>query len=298
MPLAAAVKLGQVDAAARRSFERHYRAVLGHFASGVAVVTAVDGGQPVGMTIQSFCSLSLDPPLILICPSRASTSWPRIRRAGRLCVNLLAEGQADLARRFARPGGDKYAGIAWRGTPLDGSPILEEALAWIACEIIDEHEGGDHTVAVCRVVDLHAHHDRRPLVFFQSGFERLLSSRSAALGDVRSVVLSVANMDRACDYYGRGLGLSLLFRDGDRWAAFSGGDFNLALAGAGQRIASEMAVNIKVPDVAAALERAAAAGGTVVEQPSRGAHEVRGAFRDLDGHLFYVYSPYGAGERA
>jgi len=280
-----------MGAPGRESFERHFRAVLGHFASGVAVVTAIDRGSPVGVTIQSFCSLSIDPPLILLCPSRASTSWPRIREAGRLCVNLLAEGQADLARQFAQPGVDKYDGTPWRPAPVSGSPILEEALAWIDCEIQSEHDGGDHTVAVCRVVDLDADHARRPLVFFQSGFQRLLEAGTEALGDVRSVVLSVANMDRACDYYEKGLGLTPLFRDGDRWAAFSGGDFNIALAGAGQRIAAEMAVNIKVPNVELALARAAAAGATVVERPSRGAHEIRGAFRDLDGHLFYVYSP-------
>jgi 3-hydroxy-9,10-secoandrosta-1,3,5(10)-triene-9,17-dione monooxygenase reductase component len=275
------------------SFQRHFRAVLGHFATGVAVVTARAQSErrPVGMTIQSFSSLSLDPPLILLCPSRASTTWPHIRATGRLCVNLLAEGQADLARRFARPGGDKYAGIAWSPSPLSGSPILDEALAWIDCAIESEHDGGDHTVAICQVVDLEANHDRRPLVFFQSGYQRLLEAGERALGDVRSVVLSVSNMDRACDYYGRGLGLTPLFRDGDRWAVFSGGDFNLALAGSAQPIQAEMAVNIKVPDVERALARAVAAGGAVAEPPSQGAHEIRGAFRDLDGHLFYVYSP-------
>ncbi len=278
------------------SFERYFRAVLGHFASGVAVVTAVDGGSPVGVTIQSFCSLSLDPPLILLCPSRSSTSWPRIREAGRLCVNLLAEGQADLARQFAQPGSEKYKSTPWRPAPVSGSPILEEALAWIDCAIQSEHDGGDHTVAICRVIDLEADHSRRPLVFFQSGFQRLLDSRTEALGDVRSVVLSVANMDRACNYYEKGLGLTPLFRDGDRWAVFSGGDFNIALAGAGQRIAAEMAVNIKVPNVELALARAAAAGAVIVERPSRGSHEIRGAFRDLDGHLFYVYSPIEGGD--
>lgn len=273
------------------SLQLHFRAVLGHFATGVGVVTSIDSDRPVGVTIQSFCSLSLEPPLILLCPSRASTTWPRIRKSGRLCVNVLAEGQADVARQFARTGGDKYRGTAWRPAPVTGSPVLEEALAWIDCDLQSEHDGGDHTVAICRVLALDADHGRRPLVFFQSGFQRLFEAGAEAVGDVRSVVLSVASMDRACDYYGRGLGLTLLFRDGDRWAVFGGGDFNIALAGSGQRIAAEVAVNIKVTDVAAALGRAVAAGGTVAEPPTEGAHEVRGAFRDLDGHLFYVYSP-------
>ncbi len=272
-------------------FERQFRIVLGHFATGVAVVTAMDSGIPVGMTVQSFCSLSIDPPLILLCPGRASTSWPRIRAAGRLGVNLLGEGQADIARQFAKPVSDKYGEIRWRPAPLTGSPILDQVVAWIDCELEHEHEGGDHFVAICRVLDLAARTDIRPLVFFQSGFQRLVSGDDASVGDVRSVVLSVSDMDRAYRYYGEGLGLIPLFRDGDRWAMFSGGHFNIALAGSDQKIASDIAVNIKVPSVEAALDRAMAAGGSVVAEPTRGAHEIRGAFRDPDGHVFYVYAP-------
>src|SRR5262245_20087411 len=113
--------------------EQHFRAVLGHFATGVAAVTAIDEGEPVGLTIQSFCSLSLDPPLILLCPALSSTSWPRVERAGRLCVNLLADGQEELARQFARSGTDKYAGVRWAPSADTGSPVLEGALAWIDC---------------------------------------------------------------------------------------------------------------------------------------------------------------------
>lgn len=151
-------------------FEQHFKNVLGHFASGVAVVTAIDGGEPVGLTIQSFCSLSLDPPLILLCPALTSTSWPRVERAGRLCVNLLAEGQAALARQFARSGGDKYAGVRWTDSAQTHSPLLEGALAWVDCEIERSHQGGDHIIAVCRVLDLAVRNDLRPLIFFRSGF--------------------------------------------------------------------------------------------------------------------------------
>src|ERR1700682_6631016 len=94
-------------------YQRHFRAVLSQFATGVAVVTAINNGSPVGLTIQSFCSLSLDPPLILLCPAITSTSWPKIAEVGQLCVNLLAEGQEEIARQFARSGGDKYVGIVW-----------------------------------------------------------------------------------------------------------------------------------------------------------------------------------------
>jgi flavin reductase (DIM6/NTAB) family NADH-FMN oxidoreductase RutF len=152
--------------------QRHFRAVLGHFATGVAVVSALYRGTPVGITIQSFCALSLDPPLILLCPAITSTSWPKIAEIGQLCVNLLAEGQADVARQFARSGGDKYVGIGWTASAVTGSPKLDGALAWIDCRIENHYPGGDHLIVTCRVLDLAAQTDLRPLVFFQSGFQR------------------------------------------------------------------------------------------------------------------------------
>ena len=151
-------------------FEEQFKNVLGHFPTGVAVVTAIDGGVPVGLTIQSFCSLSLDPPLILLCPALSSTSWPRVERAGRLCVNLLADGQAALARQFARSGADKYAGVAWKPSETSGSPLLEGVLAWVDCEIDRCFEGGDHLIAICRVLSLAARTDLNPLIFYRSGF--------------------------------------------------------------------------------------------------------------------------------
>lgn len=151
-------------------YEQHFRNVLGHFATGVAVVTAIDRGTPVGLTIQSFCSLSLDPPLILLCPALSSTSWPRVERVGTLCVNLLAEGQEDLARQFARSGADKYAGVRWMPSADTGSPMLEGALAWIDCQVLRGHPAGDHLIVVCLVLDLAARTDLHPLIFYKSGF--------------------------------------------------------------------------------------------------------------------------------
>jgi flavin reductase (DIM6/NTAB) family NADH-FMN oxidoreductase RutF len=150
--------------------DQQFRSVLGHFATGVAIVTAMDGDQPVGLTIQSFCSLSLDPPLILVCPALTSTSWPRVEAAGRLAVNLLAEDQEQLARQFATPGIDKYAGVGWTPSRETRSPILDGGLAWIDCEIADRYPGGDHLIAVCRVLDLEARDDLRPLIYYESGF--------------------------------------------------------------------------------------------------------------------------------
>lgn len=152
---------------------RHFRDVLGHFPSGVAVVTGLDAGRPAGLTVQSFCSLSLDPPLVLVCPARASLSWPRIEGTGRMCVNVLADDQEDLARAFAQSGQDKFAGLGWRPSPATGSPVLEGALAVIDCAIEQVHPGGDHLVVVGRVLALEAESERRPLLFHRSRYRGL-----------------------------------------------------------------------------------------------------------------------------
>ena len=277
------------------SFQAHYRKVLGHFASGVAIATSIEGGKPAGMTIQSFTSLSLEPPLILLSPARSSTTWPHIRDIGRLCINILAEGHADLARQFARSGTDKYAGVRWQPSPVTRSPLFPDALAWIDCEVESEHDGGDHLVVICRVLDLGVQRVGRPLVFFQSGFQRLVDPRTTAFGDVRSVVLAVTDMDRSCEFYSRTLGLEMLFRDGSRWALFSGGDFNIALSGPERALPDRAAVNIKVADVTRALATAAGGGAEVVEEVTVAEHEVHAAFRDPDGHLFFVYEPRNDG---
>jgi hypothetical protein len=113
-------------------------------------------------------------------------------------------------------------------------------VAWLDCELTDEHPGGDHVVAICQVLDLAARTDIRPLVFFQSDFQRIMSNVGAPVGDVSSVVLSVGDMDRAYRYYSEGLGLIPLSRDGDRWATFSGGRLTTALAGGEYEIESDI----------------------------------------------------------
>lgn len=145
--------------------------MLGHFCTGVAVVAAAPG-EPVGFTVQSFSSVSLDPPLVAICPSRASSSWPRIRSAGVFCVNILAEDQEVLARLFATRGADKFKGVGWRPSVVSGSPVLEGALAWVDCRIEAEHDGGDHLVVLARVVDMGVEGDGRPLLFYRGGYGR------------------------------------------------------------------------------------------------------------------------------
>lgn len=145
------------------------RDVVGRFATGVVVVTALDEGAPVGMTCQSFASLSLDPPLVSLSPARTSTTWPRIRNAGRFCVNVLAADQAAVSDRFARSGGDKFSGMSWVSSPA-GLPRLLGALAWIEAAVVHEYDGGDHTVVVAAVTDLRSGDGGLPLLFHRGRY--------------------------------------------------------------------------------------------------------------------------------
>ncbi|MFF4604297.1 flavin reductase family protein [Streptomyces sp. NPDC001339] len=137
-----------------------FRAVLGHFASSVTIITSPgeSGGPgdpgPAGFTCQSFVSLSLDPPLVAFMVARTSTTWPRIARAGVFCVNILGAGQGSLCRTFAVSGADKFAGVSYQPAPATGSPRLPDVPAWIDCTIHAVHTGGDHLIVVGRVATL------------------------------------------------------------------------------------------------------------------------------------------------
>lgn len=145
------------------------RRVLGHFCTGIAVITAHDGTRPIGFTCQSVTSVSLDPPYISFCPSNSSTSWPLIRAVGGLCVNILATDQQDVCAQFATRGDDKFEGIDWR--PGDnGAPTLDGTLASIEAELEVEHGAGDHSIVVARVTGLRAAPDREPLLFYRGAY--------------------------------------------------------------------------------------------------------------------------------
>jgi flavin reductase (DIM6/NTAB) family NADH-FMN oxidoreductase RutF len=145
------------------------REVLGHFASGVVVVTAAGPDGPLGFTCQSFASLSLEPALISFAPARTSSTWPRIRPVGAFCVNVLAADQQHLSGGFARSGTDKFAGVRWWPGP-HGAPVLEDVCAWIGCTLWREYDGGDHTIVVGRVHDLGADATRSPLLFHRGRY--------------------------------------------------------------------------------------------------------------------------------
>jgi 3-hydroxy-9,10-secoandrosta-1,3,5(10)-triene-9,17-dione monooxygenase reductase component len=156
---------------------RMRRDVLGHFASGVTVVTADTATGPLGFTCQAFSSLSLDPPLVLFAPARTSTTWPQLREIRRFCVNVLAEDQTALSQAFARSGVDKFAGVPWTRSRL-GSPVLQDVVAWIDGELWAEYDGGDHTLVVVRVLDLGANPARRPLLFHRGTYGLLDVTRT------------------------------------------------------------------------------------------------------------------------
>lgn len=146
-----------------------FRDVLGHFATGVTIVTADDGGEMVGMSANAFTSVSLDPPLTAFCAARTSTTYPRIQRAGRFCVNVLAEEQADVAKVFSVRGIDRFAAVGWTRSP-GGAAILDGGLAWLDCDIELEYDAGDHVIVVGRVMACEAFAMRRPLLFFRGSF--------------------------------------------------------------------------------------------------------------------------------
>jgi 3-hydroxy-9,10-secoandrosta-1,3,5(10)-triene-9,17-dione monooxygenase reductase component len=163
--------LGPEGAASATIGEARYRQVLGHFATGVTVVAAVHQGQPVGLSVNSFTSVSLDPPLVAFCAARQSSTWPRIRAVGGFCVNVLSEHQEDISRVFATRGQEKFRGVGWRPAP-SGAPVLTGVLAWIDCSVDAEHDAGDHVLVIGRVRELDVLEERGPLIFYRGGYGR------------------------------------------------------------------------------------------------------------------------------
>jgi 3-hydroxy-9,10-secoandrosta-1,3,5(10)-triene-9,17-dione monooxygenase reductase component len=151
---------------------RRFRQVLGHFCTGVTVITTRDEDGPAGFACQSFAAVSLEPPLVLFCPSRASVTWPRIERTGHFCANVLAADQRDLARVFAVSGAtgtDKFAGVRWSPSPA-GAPVLEGVLTWVGCTVEAVHEAGDHRVVLGRVRALGDCRPGKPLLFYRGRY--------------------------------------------------------------------------------------------------------------------------------
>jgi flavin reductase (DIM6/NTAB) family NADH-FMN oxidoreductase RutF len=157
-----------------------FRNVLGHVPTGVAVLTAHAASGPVGMAANSLTSVSLEPPMLLVCPARSSTTWPLIRSSGSFCVNVMASHHEPLCRQFAMRDEDRFAGVAWH--PRPSGPALDDAVAWIECALRDEHEAGDHTIALADVTAIEAAAQPLPLVFFRGRYGTFATVPSAATG--------------------------------------------------------------------------------------------------------------------
>jgi 3-hydroxy-9,10-secoandrosta-1,3,5(10)-triene-9,17-dione monooxygenase reductase component len=149
-----------------------FRRVLGHFCTGVTVVTTSLDGAPAGFTCQAFNTVSLEPPLVLFCVSARSVTWPKIRKAGFFCVNVLAAGQEELGRRFAERGIRRFDGISRAETP-GGAPMISGAAAWIDCALADRHDAGDHTIVIGEARHLLTDAAKKPLLFFRGKWATL-----------------------------------------------------------------------------------------------------------------------------
>lgn len=153
------------------------RTVLGHFCSGITVITAASDDGPLGFTCQAFSSLSLEPPLVSFNPARSSTTWPRIREIGQFAINVLSADHWEISSGFARSGADKFAGVSW--TPgLLGAPILDGVLAYAECRIWAEYDGGDHTIVAAKVLNLDAVQDKKPLLYFRGAYHHTIQHAS------------------------------------------------------------------------------------------------------------------------
>ncbi|MFZ2177375.1 MAG: flavin reductase family protein [Rhodococcus sp. (in: high G+C Gram-positive bacteria)] len=145
------------------------RRVLGHFASGVTVVTGLTDETPVGFTCQSFASVSLEPPLILFCADHRGRAWPLIRKSGRFSINVLREDQTDICFRFGSSRGLKFDGLDWEESRW-GTPMIPDVLMRVHADVESVHAAGDHDVVIGRVLELEAVCAERPMVFFRGGF--------------------------------------------------------------------------------------------------------------------------------
>jgi flavin reductase (DIM6/NTAB) family NADH-FMN oxidoreductase RutF len=151
---------------------KRFREVLGQYPTGVCVITAMErGGEMFGMAVGSFTSVSLDPPLVAFFPDCGSTSWPKIESVKRFCVNILSAGQESVCRRFASKAANKFEGVKHH-TSSFGVPTIDDAVAFIDCDLYSVQEAGDHFIVLGLVRSLSMGSMDLPLLFFQGGYGR------------------------------------------------------------------------------------------------------------------------------
>jgi flavin reductase (DIM6/NTAB) family NADH-FMN oxidoreductase RutF len=150
------------------------RRIMGHFATGVTVVTTKDGEDtPYGLTANSFASLSLKPPLVLVCVDKAAHCYSCFEGSKIFAVNVLGEDQQELSRRFATKSAQKFDGISWHRSE-NGAALIDGAISHIECKVVYSYDGGDHTIYVGEVLSAASNGGARPLLFFQGKYHRLV----------------------------------------------------------------------------------------------------------------------------
>jgi flavin reductase (DIM6/NTAB) family NADH-FMN oxidoreductase RutF len=138
------------------------------FVTGVTVVTVMDGEQPRGLAVNAFSSISLDPPMVMVCVQRTSSTYESLFRAKHLAINIMSTEQLDVVGRFASKAADKFAGVDWTSNRF-GSPVLEGSSAWMEAEIRERLQASTHTIFICRVVGAGVS-DRQPMVYSAGRF--------------------------------------------------------------------------------------------------------------------------------
>ncbi|GAA4028482.1 flavin reductase family protein [Arthrobacter methylotrophus] len=153
---------------------RVFRDTLGHYASGITIISGIDEEGPIGFTCQSFYSVSTEPPLVSFSVMTNSTTYPRLRETGKFVVNVLAQDQHTISNQFARKGTDKWAGIEWSQT-VAGNPVIADTLMWLDCDIWAEHGAGDHYIVIGRVNEMSpaSWHTAAPLLYFKGEYRHL-----------------------------------------------------------------------------------------------------------------------------
>ena len=184
-----------------------FREVLGQYPTGVVVVTAVSAdGDPLGMTVGSFTSVSLDPPLVAFLPSKSSSSWIALRASGqKFCINVLGADQEAICRSIAMRKADKFVDIDWKLTE-HGNPLLAGAVAHIDCTIAAIHDAGDHDIVVASVEELAIHSSSYPLLFYRGGYGSFrplsLATRDSALAEQLKVIdIARPHMDALAQHF-------------------------------------------------------------------------------------------------
>jgi flavin reductase (DIM6/NTAB) family NADH-FMN oxidoreductase RutF len=151
--------------------DAHFRLAMSHFASGVTIVTTSHDGKPFGMTVASFASLSLHPPLVLVCIERSVKTHDAIAAAGKFGVSILSSAQADISSKFASRNDDKFGGVELVPGEMD-VPLIAGALTAIECRVYDQLPGGDHSIFIGEVLKIHTT-EGDPLLYFRSGYREI-----------------------------------------------------------------------------------------------------------------------------